>query len=97
MTTRPTETDVLVISPGQLTPSLALRNSSALIGCTTIDSDASGRVIFVRNWPSLSSGEERLWNVLAWLNGQATYPDMADLEAHLDSDNYFAVVSAVSA
>ncbi len=89
--------DALVISPGQLTASLDLRRRTALAGCTKVDSDSTGRVIFVRNWPSLSSGEERLWNVLAWLNGQATYPDMADLEAHLDSDNYLAVVSAVSA
>lgn len=91
-----TETDVLVISAGQLTPSLALRNSSALIGCTRIDSDPSGRVVMVRNWPQLSSGEERLWLVLAWLNGQASYPDMADLEAHLDSENYRAAVAAVN-
>lgn len=91
-----TEDDVIVISPGQLSACLDLRRTSSLIGCISVDSDTTGRVIFKRKWPQLSSGEERLWLVLAWLNGQASYPDMADLEAHLDADNYRAAVAAVN-
>lgn len=94
--TRPTtETDVLVLVPGQYTPSVSFRAATALAACTMLDNLPDGRLVVARNWPQLSSGEERLWSVLQWLNGQASYPDMADLRAHLDADNYAAVVKAV--
>lgn len=91
-----TETDVLVLTPGQYAPSLAFRASSALEGCTHTDSDEQGRLLIVRNWSFLSSGEERLWSTLQWLNGQACYPDLVDLRANLDDANYAAVMAAVA-
>lgn len=92
----PTETaDLIVLNPGQVAVSLELRNNSALEGCTKVDGNASGRVYIARRWPSISTGEELLWGVLAWLNGQAPYPDLVALEAGLDSGSYAAAMTAV--
>lgn len=91
-----TETDVMVLTPGQYAVSLALRNASALAGCTNVTTDDDGRLLLVRKWSQLSSGEERLWLTMAWLNGQAGYPDLDDLRAHLDEDNLAAAMAAVT-
>lgn len=82
------------ITPGQLTDSLALRNSSALAGCTVIDSDDAG-VFIERKWPSLSTGEELLWRVLEWVNGGSDLPDDATLATGLDAVNLAAARTAI--
>jgi hypothetical protein len=89
-----TDTPELVIrvQPGQLAESMDLRRTTALAECTNIDVDDDG-VFVARNWPRLSSGEEVLWTVLAWLNGQADRPDEADLRAALDVPNLNAVLA----
>lgn len=91
-----TTTDVMWLLPGQVTVSLELRLNSALAYCTAVDGDDSGRVSIGRNWPSLSTGEELLWEVLAWLNGHGTYPDLERLRAHLDDTNLRAAMTAVA-
>lgn len=88
--------DTLWLSPGQVTVSLELRRTSALEDCTTVDGDGSGRVSIARNWPGLSSGEERLWAVLAYINGHGQRPDMDDLLANLDGPNFEAAYVAVT-
>jgi hypothetical protein len=94
--TRPaTETDMLVLVPGQFSASLDFRNATALAGCTKVEVADDGQLSIVRKWPQLSSGEEKLWGVLAWLNGKASYPDLADLRVSLDVANYAAVVATV--
>lgn len=89
-------TDTIRILPGQLSDSLALRSSSALADCTSIDSDNAG-VFIAAKWPSLSTGEALLWLVLAWLNGGTDLPTAADLRAGLDAGNYKAAAAAISA
>lgn len=106
MTARPTDymghepaatTDRITLVPGQYTPSSVLRRDSALAGCTKIDVNGEGRVYIARNWPTLSRGEELLWSLLAWLNGDGPRPDLDDLRAGLDADNYAAARAAVGA
>lgn len=87
--------EVIRIAPGQLSDCLTLRASSALEGCTEVDGDDAG-VFIARRWPSLSSGEELLWQVLAWLNGASERPTEMDLRAGLDDTNYAAAMAAVS-
>lgn len=82
------------ISPGQASDSLALRHASALGFCTDMDADDAGLFI-ARRWPSLSSGEELLWRVLAWLNGAANLPEMDELVAGLDGTNLVAALAAI--
>ena len=65
-------------------------------GCTTIDSDDAGRVVIVRNWPRLSSGEELLWRVLGWLQGADDLPSDDDLRAGLDGPSQVAVARATN-
>tara|TARA_R100000655_G_scaffold92848_1_gene134039 strand:+ start:6329 stop:6625 length:297 start_codon:yes stop_codon:yes gene_type:complete len=77
----------ITVSAGQMPSTLALINGTALRGCTTLDSDDIGRVIVVRKWPGLSSGEELLWRCLDWVNGGSDLPAWDDLEAGLSSDN----------
>lgn len=86
-----TATNVVTISPGQASISLDLRNNTALIGCVKVDSDDSGRLIFVKPGYKLSSGEELLWLVLGWLNGHNWLPERDDLVAGLDATNLAAV------
>jgi hypothetical protein len=50
-----------------------------------------------RRWPSLSTGEELLWSVMSWLNGQGDLPDRDTLAARLDEGNYAAAVAAIRA
>lgn len=88
--------DTIRITPGQLTDSLALRSTSALAGCTNIDSDDAGVFIAAR-YPSLSSGESLLWRVLDWLNGGRDLPTSDDLRAGLDAGNYKAAAAAIGA
>ena len=47
-------------------------------------------------WPTLSSGEELLWSVLAWLNGQGECPERWELEAGLDAANTAAALAAIA-
>ena len=82
--------DTIRISPGQLSAVLDFRATSALAGCTKVDGDDNG-VFIARNWPSLSSGEELLWRVLAWMNGASDLPEPDDLIAGLDTVNLLAV------
>ncbi|GAA2007856.1 hypothetical protein [Nocardioides kribbensis] len=89
-------TDAIRVRPGQLSAVLDFRATSALGGCTTIDSDEQG-IFIARNWPSLSTGEEILWRVLGWMNGQADLPSDSDLEAELDAGNQRAVQNARAA
>ena len=84
------------INPGNLSDALDLRNATSLGGCTTIDSDAAGRVVIARNWPRLSSGEELLWRVLAWLQGADDLPSDDDLRAGLDGPSQVAVARATN-
>ena len=77
----------ITVLPGQLSSTLALTNGTALRGCTSLDSDDIGRVVVVRKWPGLSSGEELLWRCLDWINGGSDLPAWDDLEAGLSSDN----------
>jgi hypothetical protein len=86
--------DTIRITPGQLSDSLALRNNSALGFCTDLDGDDAGMFI-TRRWPNLSSGEELLWRVLAWLNGASNLPTRDDLAAGLDTGNLTAALSAI--
>lgn len=89
-------TDTIRILPGQLSDSLALRSSSALADCTSIDSDNAGVFIAVTTpWPS--DGEALLLRVLDWVNGGTDLPTAADLRAGLDAGNYKAAAAAISA
>lgn len=76
----------IVVSPGQLADTLDLIHGTALAGCTTLGDD-EGHVAVIRDWPSLSTGEELLWRLLAWVNGADDRPDWAELEAGLSVDN----------
>jgi len=87
-------TDLIRISPGQAGESLTLRANSALALCTTVDADDWGLFI-ARKWPALSTGEELLWRVLAWLNGASDLPSRDDLAAGLDSSNATAALVAI--
>lgn len=84
------------ISAGQLSDSLALRAASALESCTEVDGDEEG-VFIARRWPSLSTGEELLWQVLAWFNGVGEVPSEADLRAGLDAENFAIAMRAYAA
>ncbi|MCW2496367.1 hypothetical protein [Jatrophihabitans sp.] len=90
-----TEHDTIRITPGQASDTLALRSSSALAGCTDVDGDDAGLFI-TRLYPRLSSGEELLWRVLAWINGASGLPSYDDLYAGLDHINYRAAVAAIT-
>lgn len=85
---------VVRIAPGQLSASLTLRNDSALHNCTEFDSDADGPFI-ARLWPGLSAGEEILWAVLSWLNGEGFLPSESDRRAGLDTVNQKAAEAAI--
>jgi hypothetical protein len=82
----------IYLAAGQVAASLDLRERTALRDCTHLDVDDDGLHI-ARNWPRLSSGEELLWQLLSWLNGQADRPDEADLRAALDVPNLNAVLA----
>jgi len=88
--------DTIRITPGQAAASLDLRANSALANCTTVDADDAGLFI-ARNWPGLSTGEELLWRVLAWINGASDLPDHDDLATRLDAGNLAAVDRALVA
>lgn len=87
-------TATIRILPGQASDTLALRNHSALGFCTDLDGDDAGLFI-TRRYPSLSSGEELLWRVMAWLNGADDLPSRDDLAAGLDTANYTAALAAI--
>jgi hypothetical protein len=89
-------TDRITIRPGNLTTALLLRSSTCLALCTDIDSDSTGHVNVVRKWPSLSSGEEVVWSVLAYLNGQGNLPTRETLAAELDTRNYASVLAVLT-
>lgn len=93
MTTHTTPT--VTIAPGQVGVTLDLLNESALSSCAGFG-DVNGAPAIVANWPSLSSGETLLWQVLAWLNGAHDCPSRADLEAGLDPRNLRAALHAVA-
>lgn len=96
MTTTTPPAERIDISPGQLSASLDLRGTSALRSCTRLDSHPDGVVFIARSWPNLSTGEELLWEVLAWLNGQGPTPDLPRLRAGLDQLSYAAAERAVA-
>lgn len=80
------------IAPGQLAVTLDLRGSTSLRSCTHLDADPdTGQPVLVRNFPRLSSGEELLWSITAWLSGQRDLPPLADLEAGLDAAHWATV------
>lgn len=87
--------DVIHINPGNLSAALDLRNRTPLAHCTRLDSNESGGIYVERNWPSLSSGEELVWSVLGWLNGQDERPSMDDLRGGLDGATYAAVAAVL--
>ena len=97
MTTALVPTDRINISPGQLSVSLELRTLSALDFCTEVDGDGNGNLFIRRLWPSLSTGEELLWRVLAWLNGQGECPTRSELDAGLDAVNVGVALAAIDA
>ena len=94
LTDRPDDRPAIRVSPGQLSDCLTLRANSALHGCTDIDGDDAGVFITAR-YPRLSSGEELLWSVLAWLNGAPDAPSIDDLRSGLDEGNYTAALAAL--
>lgn len=83
----------ITLTPGMFAPSLRLWNDSALKDCTSVLGDLD--VVVERNWPTLSSGEELLWSLLAWLNGQGQRPSDAALAAGLDAPNVAAAQVAI--
>lgn len=89
-------TDIIRINPGNQSATIELRASTCLAASTRLDSDAAGMFI-ARNWPGLSSGEELVWSVIGWLNGQDHMPERATLAATLDKGNYDAVMRVLAA
>jgi len=86
---------ISITTPGAVTTSLHLRSTSALFRCTNVDHDGSS-IVVTRRWQRLSSGEEMLWQVLAWLNGDPSLPADPDLKAGLDEENYAAAAAAIA-
>lgn len=91
--------DPITIAPGQVATTLDLRRTTALAGCTDVDThpDGTGRVVLVRRWERLSTGEEILWRVASWLSGQGDLPDQATLDSELDILNAAAVRRVLTA
>lgn len=87
--------DALAVRDDQLTNTIDLRRLTALAGCTTL-AITSGRGTLTRNWPRLSAGEELLWTVAAWLNGQADLPPIDTLRDGLDRSNWIVVRHVIS-
>lgn len=75
--------------------SLIFHAASGLYDCTTIEYGSDGPSI-VKNWPRLSSGEQLLWRVLAWLNDAGDLPSADELRDGLDADNYAAVTKTIA-
>lgn len=87
--------NTITIDPAQVRTSVVFHASSALYDCTQLEM-ASGEGMQVhKKWPRLSRGEELLWQVLAWVNGQGDRPTDADLVEHLDADNLAAVTKTI--
>lgn len=86
------------INPGMVLNSIRLRQDSALLHCTGIQNGDDGHLYLARNWPGLSTGEELVWRVLAFVNGgdRDDLPTWADLRAGLDGSNYSACETALA-
>jgi len=65
---------------------LPLVHGSALHRCTTLDRDGDQWVL-TRRWPSLSTGEQRLWLLLNALSDGYVPTDLDALCSHLDAEN----------
>lgn len=65
---------------------LPLVHGSALHRCTTLDRDGDQWVL-TRRWPSLSTGEQRLWLLLNMLAEGSAPLDMDAVCSHLDAEN----------
>ncbi|WP_292605910.1 hypothetical protein [Nocardioides sp. REDSEA-S30_B4] len=87
--------DIITVREGQVTATIDLRRLTALADCTTI-TVSGGRATLARNWPRLSSGEELLWSVAAWLNGHADLPPIDTLRDGLDRSNWIVVRHIIS-
>lgn len=100
MTAAQDQQQMVRINPGMVLHSIRLRSGSALEYCTHIDNDVDegGYVTIVRNWPGLSTGEELVWRVLAFINGsdRGDLPTWADLRAGLDAINLHACETALA-
>lgn len=84
-----TAPESITVTAGQLTDTLTLLHGTALNGCCELVAEHPIRI--ARRWPVLSSGEELLWRVLAWVNGGGDLPSDADLRAGLSSDQWPAL------
>lgn len=91
----PSTLDSISVLPEQITNTIDLRRTTALAGCTTM-TVSNGRGILAKNWPGLSSGEEQLWHLAAWINAHADQPDLARLAADLDDENFMAAIAAIA-
>lgn len=88
-------TTTIHLRADRVTASVVLHAATALYDCSALELTSAGSQI-TRAWPRLSTGEELLWSVLAWLNGQGELPSMDDLAAGLDADNLTAVRKAIA-
>jgi hypothetical protein len=85
------------ITPGAITSSLDLRRTTALEPHVAVIHDAGlGSLVLVAPPYRMSSGEQLLWDVLAWLSGHGDLPSATDLRAGLDADNYAAVQTVLT-
>ena len=75
--------------------SLELRVTTCLRDCTVSGTDDHGDFI-EKAWPVISSGEELVWQVLAWINGRGSLPSVDDLRAGLDEPNLRSVVAVLA-
>jgi hypothetical protein len=70
---------------------IGLRADTALRHCTVF-TVADGLATLTNLRPGcLSSGEQLLWQVAAWLNGRADLPDLIELRDTLDTPNWIVV------
>ena len=84
--------DTIRVLDHQLLATIDLRRNTALRDCTMITTE-SGMHAMTRNWPGLSSGEELLWEIAAWLNDAGPRPSWARLRDGLDVANLAAVTA----
>lgn len=82
--------DTIRVLPNHLLATIQLHANTALADCTTIEEHGNGHAL-VRNWPGLSSGEELLWSVAAWLNDAGQRPSWDSLRDGLDVMNLAAI------
>lgn len=88
--------NTITIQPNQVRTSVVFHAASALYDCTRLELSAGHGIQVHKNWPRLSRGEELLWQVLAWLNGNGDRPTDAELADVLDADNLAAATKTIA-